>query len=84
MTFPKINCDFDKLFDMLSYPLNIFDSKRNTEDEKKIFKRLVAKFKSLIENWGELRIIRSLIEDAFKLAKKHAIWRIYTDIQCVL
>jgi hypothetical protein len=54
---------------MLSYPLNIFDSKRNTEDEKKIFKRLVAKFKSLIENWGELRIIRSLIEDAFKLAK---------------
>lgn len=70
MTFPKINCDFDKLFDMLSYPLNIFDSKRNTEDEKKIFKRLVAKFKSLIENWGELRIIRSLIEDAFKLAKE--------------
>jgi hypothetical protein len=68
--FPKINCDFNKLFDMLSYPLNIFDSKRNTEDEKKIFKRLVAKFKSLIENWGELRIIRSLIEDAFKLAKK--------------
>jgi hypothetical protein len=68
--FPKINCDFNKLFDMLSYPLNIYDSKRNTEDEKKLYKRLVAKFKTLIENWGELRIIRSLIEDAFKLAKK--------------
>jgi len=68
--FPKINCNFNKLFDMLSYPLNIFDSKRNTEEEKKLYKRLVAKFKSLIENWGGLRPIRSLIEDVFKLAKK--------------
>jgi hypothetical protein len=68
--FPKINCNFNKLFDMLSYPLNIFDSKRNTEEEKKLYKRLVAKFISLIENWGGLRPIRSLIEDVFKLAKK--------------
>ena len=68
--FPKINCDFNKLFDMFRYPLNIFDSKRNTKEEKKIFKKLVAKFKSLIENWGGLRPIRSLIEDVFKLAKK--------------
>lgn len=68
--FPKINCNFNKLFGMLSYPLNIFDSKRNTEEEKKIYKKLVAKFKSLIENWGGLRPIRSLIEDVFKLAKK--------------
>jgi hypothetical protein len=55
--FPKINCNFNKLFDMLSYPLNIFDSKINTEEEKKLYKNLVAKFKSLIENWGELRIL---------------------------
>ena len=68
--FPKINCDFNKLFDMLRYPLNIFDSKRNTKEEKKLYKKLVAKFKSLIENWGGLRPIRSLIEDMFKLAKK--------------
>jgi hypothetical protein len=68
--FPRINCNFNKLFDMLSYPLNIFDSKRNTKEEKKLYKRLVAKFKSLIENWGGLRPIRSLIEDVFKLAKK--------------
>jgi hypothetical protein len=68
--FPRINCNFSKLLDMLSYPLNIFDSKRNTKEEKKLYKRLVAKFKSLIENWGELRPIRSLIEDVFKLAKK--------------
>jgi hypothetical protein len=68
--FPRINCNFNKLFDMLSYPLNIFDSKRNTKEEKKLYKKLVAKFKSLIENWGRLRPIRSLIEDVFKLAKK--------------
>jgi len=68
--FPRVNCKFNKLFDMLSYPLNIFDSKRNTEKEKKLYKRLVTKFKSLIKNWKELRPIRSLIEDTFKLAKK--------------
>ena len=68
--FPRINCNFNKLFDMLSYPLNIFDSKRNTKEEKKLYKRLVAKFKSLIESWRGLRPIRSLIEDVFKLAKK--------------
>ena len=68
--FPKMNCNFNKLFDMLRCPLNIFDSKRNTKEEKKLYKKLVAKFKSLIENWGGLRPIRSLIEDVFKLAKK--------------
>jgi hypothetical protein len=68
--FPRINCNFNKLFDMLSYPLNIFDSKRNTKEEKKLYKKVVAKFKSLMENWGGLRPIRSLIEDVFKLAKK--------------
>ena len=39
-------------------------------EEKKIYKRLVAKFKVLMENWGGLKPIRSLIEDVFKLAKK--------------
>jgi hypothetical protein len=68
--FPRINCNFNKLFDMLSYPLNIFDSKRNTKEERKLYKRLVAKFKSLMENWGELKPVRSLIEDVFKVAKK--------------
>ena len=68
--FPRINCNFNKLFDMLSYPLNIFDSKRNTKKEKKLYKRLLAKFKYLMENWGGLKPVRSLIEDVFKVAKK--------------
>lgn len=70
--FPRINCNFNKLFDMLSYPLNIFDSKRNTKEEKKLYKKLVAKLKSLIENWGGLRPIRSLIEDVFKIKLRTA------------
>jgi len=49
---------------------SIFDSKRNTKEEKKFYKKLVTKFKSLIENCGGLRPIGSLIEDVFKLAKK--------------
>ncbi len=39
---------------MLSYPLNIFDSRRNTKEEKELYKKLVVKLKSLIENWGGL------------------------------
>lgn len=67
--FPKKNCDFNRLFDMISYPLNIFDAKRDTEKEKKIYKDLFSKFKSLIKRWKELKAIRSMIEDIFKLAK---------------
>jgi hypothetical protein len=39
--FPRKNCNFNKLFDILSYPLNIFDSKRNMKEEKKLYKKLV-------------------------------------------
>jgi len=43
--------------------LVIFDSKRNTKEEKKLYEKLVTKFKSLIENCRGLRPIRFLIED---------------------
>lgn len=39
--FPRSNCNFNKLFGVLSYPLNIFDSKRNTKEEKKLYEKLV-------------------------------------------
>ncbi|TFH47386.1 MAG: IS4/IS5 family transposase [ANME-2 cluster archaeon] len=67
--FPRKNCDYSRLFDMLSYPLVIFDSKKDTEIEKRIYEKLVSKFKSLIKSWRELRPIKSMIEDVFKLAK---------------
>ena len=40
---------------------------------------MVAKSKSLIENWGGLRPIRSLIEDVFKLAKKVCNMQYFTN-----
>lgn len=40
------------------------------KEKKKIYSKLVAKFKILLENWGRLKPIRSLIEDMFKVAKK--------------
>ena len=70
LIFPRKNCNFKKLFNMLRYPLKIFNSKRNTEREIKLYKEIIAKFKELISKWKEFRSIRSIIEDVFKLAKK--------------
>ena len=70
LIFPRKNCNFKKLFNMLRYPLKIFDSRRNTEKEIKFYKEIIAKFKELISKWKEFRSVRSIIEDVFKLAKK--------------
>ena len=67
--FPKANCNFDNLFGMLSYPLQIFDSKKNVGKEMEIYRKIVSKLTSCLENWTDLRPIRSIIEDVFKLAK---------------
>ncbi len=55
---------------MLRYPLKIFDSRRDSEKEIKLYKGIIAKFKELISKWKEFRSVRSIIEDIFKLAKK--------------
>jgi hypothetical protein len=70
LIFPRKNCNFRKLFNMLRYPLKIFDSRRDTEKEINIYKEIIAKFKDLISKWKEFRSVRSIIEDIFKLAKK--------------
>ena len=70
LIFPRKNCNFKKLFNMLKYPLKIFDSRRDNEREIKLYKGIIAKFKELISKWKEFRSLRSIIEDIFKLAKK--------------
>jgi len=70
LIFPRKNCNFSKLFNMITYPLKIFDSKRDTKQEIAIYKRIIAKFKELISDWKNFRKVRSIIEDIFKLAKK--------------
>jgi hypothetical protein len=70
LIFPRKNCNFKKLFNMLRYHLKIFDSRRDTKNEIKLYKGIIAKFKELISKWSEFRSIRSIIENVFKLAKK--------------
>ena len=70
LIFPRKNCNFKKLFNMLRYPLKIFDSRRDNEKEINLYKGIIAKFKELISKWKEFRSLRSIIEDIFKLAKK--------------
>ncbi|AKB46564.1 transposase, putative [Methanosarcina sp. Kolksee] len=84
LIFPRKNCNFKKLFNMLRYPLKIFDSRRNTEKEIKFYKEIIAKFKELISKWKELRSVRSIIEDVFKLEKRTYSMENYTDIRGVL
>ncbi|AKB17515.1 transposase, putative [Methanosarcina sp. WWM596] len=43
LIFPRKNCNFKKLFNMLRYPLKIFDSRRDTKKEIKIYKEMIAK-----------------------------------------
>lgn len=45
MTLVSINRDI-----MMTYPLKIFYSKRDTEGEIAIYKRIIAKFKELISD----------------------------------
>lgn len=70
LIFPRKNCNFKKLFNMQRYPLKIFDSRRDSKTEIKIYKDIIAKFKELINKWNEFRSVRSIIEDIFKIAKK--------------
>jgi hypothetical protein len=39
---------------MMTYSLKIFDSKRDTEAEIAIYKRIIAKFKELISEWKNI------------------------------
>ena len=70
LIFPRKNCNFNKLFNMMIYPLKIFDLKRDTKSEITTYKRIIAMFKQLISEWKDFRKVRSIIEDLFKLAKK--------------
>jgi hypothetical protein len=48
LIFLRKNCNFSKLFNMMMYPLKIFDIKRDTKRDIVAYKRIIAKFKELI------------------------------------
>jgi len=66
--FPQKNSNYNRLFDLLSYHHQVFDTRKDIEMEKRIIEKLISKLKSLIKNWIERKPIRSMIEEVFKLA----------------
>ena len=61
---------------MLSYPLSVFNSKRLVEERRR-FRVLKSRLLSLLQKWGELKAVRSVIEDVFKLAKSFGLRRLH-------
>ena len=66
--FPKYENTAQKISDKLSYPLNIFFTKKGNKIKKEI-KTLKKILLNKIRNWKEFKPIRGLIEDFFKVAK---------------
>ena len=66
--FPKYENTQQKISDNLAYPLDIFN-KKNYNNIKQEYKRLKKILIYKIQNWNELKPVRGLIEDFFKVAK---------------
>ena len=76
LIFPRSNFRMERLDGLLSYPLNIFNSK-NLKRERRLFKALKAKLLYLLKNWQNFKSERSMIEDVFKLAKSMSLRRLH-------
>lgn len=68
--FPKDNFKIEKLNQQLSYPLNVFDHKKDKNKLRILYKRLKAELLVLISKWKKYKPIRGKIEDFFKFCKK--------------
>ena len=66
--FPKYENIEQKLSDNLAYPLEIYN-KTNNKTIKQEYKQLKKILIQKITNWKELKPVRGLIEDFFKVAK---------------
>jgi hypothetical protein len=70
LIFPRKNFSLDKALGRMSYPLEVFNGRRNyVEEKKRFYDSLVLEFKEKIMRWKDFKPIRSIIEDLFKLAK---------------
>ena len=67
--FPKSIFSIDKLKGQMSYPMEVyFNNKRSKELKEKINSMSTILFEKL-KNWKDLKPIRGLIEDFFKVCK---------------
>ena len=65
---PKYDNTIQKIKDNLAYPLEIFKNK-DLNKSKKEYRRLKTILIKQIEQWDDLKPVRGLIEDFFKVAK---------------
>ena len=67
--FPRHYFTIEKLSARMSTALDIFYNPKTLEKDKKLFLELTSKLYKKLENWKELKPIRGLIEDFFKVCK---------------
>ena len=67
--FPRHYFSIEKLDARMSTTLDIFYNSETLEDDKNLFLKLTAILYEKLENWKELKPIRGLIEDFFKVCK---------------
>ena len=67
--FPKESYKEEKLKGQMSYPMEVFSKNKNYEDLKKDIDSIASILYQELRNWKELKPIRGIIEDFFKVAK---------------
>lgn len=67
--FPKQSFTIGKLDARMSTTLDLFHDKNTLEEEKNLFLKLTTTLYEKLENWKELKSVRGLIEDFFKVCK---------------
>ena len=67
--FPKGVFKLSKLEGKMSTSLDIFKDKKTLKESKALYLELTRKLYSCLENWKDLKPIRGIIEDFFKVGK---------------
>ena len=68
--FPKGNFDINRIKGELSYPLDVYNSTSNLEKMKDEIHELTNQIVEILKDWKDLKPLRGIIEDFFKVAKK--------------
>lgn len=69
MIFPKSNFKIEKLNNLISYPLEVFNQTKNLNITKQLFKSIKNILLKMLLNWKDYKSIRGKIEDFFKISK---------------
>ena len=69
MIFPKSYFKIEKLNNLISYPLEVFNKIKNSDIKKQLFKSIKKILLKMLSNWKDYKPIRGKIEDFFKITK---------------